>query len=134
TTIPTKNFMTDSFKNWRGMTESGGRRIKRSIIIDQLRIDFLRQEQMEKLHRFRLLRDYLVNKQAEIDAWNKKLEEQGKEPVNARRLTNIGTFRAYVDNYLHSHEGVHQGMTLMVRQLNPTVEGLPLELYCFTNV
>ena len=133
TTIPTKRFMTDPFKNWRGMQESGGRRIKRSIMLDQQSIHFLTPEQTSHLNRFRLLQDYLLEKQTEIDAWNQKLEEQGKEPVNTRRITNIGTFRNYVDRYLRSHGGIHQEMTLMVRQLNPTPEGLPLELYCFTN-
>lgn len=133
TTIPTKRFMTDPFKNWRGMQESGGRRIKRSIMIDQQSIHFLSAEEVGRLSRFRLLGSYLEQKQKEIDAWNQQLAEQGKEPVNTRRITNIGTFRAYVDQYLRSHGGIHQDMTLMVRQLNPTPEGLPLELYCFTN-
>lgn len=133
TTIPTKRFMTDPFKNWRGMQESGGRRIKRSIMLDQQSIHFLSPEQCQHLNRFRLLQDYLAEKQKEIDAWNQQLQEQGKEPVNTRRITNIGTFRAYVDRYLRSHGGIHQEMTLMVRQLSPTPEGLPMELYCFTN-
>lgn len=133
TTIPTKRFMTDPFKNWRGMQESGGRRIKRSIMIDQQSIHFLSAEEVGRLSRFRLLGSYLEQKQKEIDAWNQQLAEQGKEPVNTRRITNIGTFRAYVDQYLRSHGGIHQGMTLMVRQLSPTPEGLPIELYCFTN-
>lgn len=133
TTIPTKRFMTDPFKNWRGMQESGGRRIKRSIMIDQQSIHFLSADEIARLSRFRLLSSYLEQKQKEIDAWNQQLAEQGKEPVNTRRITNIGTFRAYVDQYLRSHGGIHQGMTLMVRQLSPTPEGLPIELYCFTN-
>ena len=133
TTIPTKRFMTDPFKNWRGMQESGGRRIKRSIMLDQQSIHFLSPEQCTHLNRFRLLQDYLSEKQQEIDAWNQQLQEQGKEPVNTRRITNIGTFRTYVDRYLRSHGGIHQEMTLMVRQLSPTPEGLPMELYCFTN-
>lgn len=133
TTIPTKRFMTDPFKNWRGMRESGGRRIKRSIMLDQQSIHFLNIEEREHLKRFRLLRDYLVDKQTEIDEWNQKLAEQGMEPVNTRRITNIGCFRAYVERYLRSHGGVNQGMTLLVRQQSPTAEGLPLEIYCFTN-
>lgn len=133
TTIPTKRFMTDPFKNWRGMQDAGGRRIMRSIMLDQQSIHFLDEAQREHLNRFRLLQDYLAEKQTEIDAWNKQLEEQGKEPVNTRRITNIGTFRTYVDRYLRSHGGIHQDMTLMVRQLAPTPEGLPLQIYCFTN-
>ena len=133
TTIPTKRLISDPFKNWRGMQESGGRRIKRSIMLDQQSVHFLDDEECRHLHRFRLLSDYLKDKQVDIDDWNRKLEEQGQEPVNTRRITNIGTFRAYVDRYLRSHPGIHQEMTLMVRQLAPTPDGLPLELYCFTN-
>lgn len=133
TSIPTKRFITDSFKNWRGMQESGGRRIKRSLMIDQQSVHFLNDDEKKHLRRFRLLQDYLEGKQQEIDAWNAQLQEQGKEPVNTRRITNLGTFRAYVNHYLRNHAGIHQNMTLMVRQLAPTADGLPLEIYCFTN-
>lgn len=133
TTIPTKRMISDPVKNWRGMQESGGRRIKRAIMLDQQSVHFLNEEERQHLHRFRLLKDYLAEKQADIDSWNKQLEEQGQEPVNTRRITNIGSFRAYVERYLRSHSGIHQQMTLMVRQLSPTPEGLPIELYCFTN-
>ncbi len=133
TSIPTKRFISDSFKNWRGMQESGGRRIKRSLYLDQQSVHFLDTEERRRLYRFNLLSDYLVNKRKEIDAWNAQLAERGDEPVNTRRVTNIGSFRAYVERYLRSHPGVHQGMTLLVRQMNPTAEGLPLEIYCFTN-
>lgn len=133
TTIPTRRFMTDPFKNWRGMQESGGRRIKRSIFLDQQSVHFLDAEQKQRLGRFKLLKDYLASKQQEIDDWNTQLAEEGKEPVNTRRITNIGTFRAYVERYLQSHPGIHQQMTLMARQLPATADGLPLELYCFTN-
>lgn len=133
TSIPTKRFITDSFKNWRGMQESGGRRIKRSLMVDQQSVHFLNDEEKQRLRRFRLLADYLQEKQQEIDAWNAQLQEQGKEPVNTRRITNLGTFRAYIDRYLRNHAGIHQNMTLMVRQLAPTPDGLPLEIYCFTN-
>jgi len=131
--IPTKRFISDSFKNWRGMQESGGRRIKRSLYLDQQSVHFLSSDECERLHRFNLLDEYLTEKRREIDEWNAKLEERGKEPVNTRRITNIGSFRAYVERYLRSHGGIHQGMTLMVRQLSPTADGLPLEIYCFTN-
>ena len=133
TFIPTKRFISDPFKNWRGMQESGGRRIKRSLVIDQQSIHFLSAQERQQLYRFRLLREYLDSKQQEIDAWNQQLEEAGKEPVNTRRISNIGTFRAYVLQYLKNHPKVHQQMTLMVRQLQPTADGLPLEVYCFTN-
>ena len=133
TSIPTKRFITDSFKNWRGMQESGGRRIKRSLMVDQQSVHFLNDEEKQRLRRFRLLTEYLQEKQQEIDAWNEQLQEQGKEPVNTRRITNLGTFRAYIDRYLRNHPGIHQNMTLMVRQLAPAPDGLPLEIYCFTN-
>ena len=133
TTIPTRRFMTDPFKNWRGMQESGGRRIKRSLMLDQQSVSFLDAEQIQRLGRFRLLQAYLADKQREIDEWNQSLAEQGKEPVNTRRITNLGTFRAYVLHYLKNHAGIHQNMTCMVRQLAPGADGLPLEIYCFTN-
>jgi len=133
TTIPTKRLITESFKNWRGMSESGGRRIQRSLLIDQNSVRFFSGAERECLHRFALLRDYLEEKEREIGEWNARLEAQGRDPVNARRLTNIGTFRAYVEHYLRSHPGIHQGMTLMVRQRSPGPSGLPLEIYCFTN-
>lgn len=133
TTIPTRRFMTDPFKNWRGMQQSGGRRIKRSLMIDQQSVHFLSPEERTRLNRFRLLQEYLVEKEQEIKAWNESLKEQGQEPVNTRRITNLGCFRAYVDRYLKSHAMVHQGMIQIVRQLAPTPDGLPMEIYCFTN-
>ena len=133
TSIPTKRFITDSFKNWRGMQESGGRRIKRAIYLDQQSVHFLSDEECEHLHRFSLLDEYLVEKRRDIAAWNAKLAERGQEPVNTRRVTNLGTFRAYVERYVRSHPGIHQNMTFIVRQLAPTADGLPLEIYCFTN-
>lgn len=133
TSIPTKRFISDSFKNWRGMQESGGRRIKRSLYLDQQSVHFLDAEERQRLHRFSLLSDYLSEKRREIDAWNARLAERGQEPVNTRRQTNLGSFRAYVERYLRSHPGIHQDMTLLVRQLGPTAHGLPLEIYCFTN-
>ncbi|KFZ30462.1 mechanosensitive ion channel protein MscS [Pseudidiomarina salinarum] len=133
TFIPTKRFISDSFKNWRGMQQSGGRRIKRSLWLDQQSVHFLSEEERKALYRFRLLRSYLNDKQEEIDKWNQQLEEAGKEPVNTRRISNIGSFRAYIREYLSNHPRIHQEMTLMVRQLEPTADGLPLEVYCFTN-
>ena len=133
TTIPTRRFITDSFKNWRGMQDSGGRRIMRNILLDQQSIGFLSDEDKVRLSRFRLLREYLESKQKEIDDWNQSLEDEGKEPANTRRITNIGTFRAYILNYLKHHQRMHQDMTMMVRQLAPTSDGLPLQVYGFTN-
>ena len=133
TTVPTRKFITDPFKNWRGMSESGGRRIKRALMLDQQSVHFLDAEEVSHLHRFNLLDEYLTDKEKDIDDWNRKLETRGMEAVNTRRVTNIGTFRAYVERYLRNHPGVHTGMTLIVRQLSPTSDGLPLEIYCFTN-
>ncbi len=133
TTVPTKRFISDPFKNWRGMREAGGRRIKRSLLLDQHSLHFLSEAEVQSLRRFRLLGEYLERKEAEIREWNRELEEQGRDPVNSRRITNIGTFRAYVERYLRAHQGVHQDMALLVRQLAPTSDGLPLEVYCFTN-
>ncbi|HEX5538897.1 MAG TPA: mechanosensitive ion channel family protein [Methylophilaceae bacterium] len=133
TTIPTKSLISDSFINWRGMREAGGRRIKRSIYLDQNSIHFLDDEACRRLQRFHLLEEYLRDKQHELDAWNAKLAEQNLETINARRITNIGTFRAYVERYLRHHPGIHQDFTLIVRQLGPGSAGLPLEIYCFTN-
>ncbi|WP_313330286.1 mechanosensitive ion channel family protein [Pseudomonas oryzihabitans] len=133
TTIPTKRFITDSFRNYRGMQEAGGRRIKRALNIDQNSVHFLSDAEREHLHRFNLLDDYLTAKEQELADWNRKLEKRGQEPVNTRRVTNLGTVRAYVERYLRAHPGVHQGMTLLVRQMPLSAEGLPVEIYCFTN-
>ena len=132
TTIPTQRLISDSFKNWRGMRQSGGRRIKRSLMIDQTSVRFLTEAERQALRRFALLDPYLDRKQAEIDAWNAELLAQGRDPVNTRRVTNLGTFRAYVQAYLQAHPRIAKDMTLMVRQLQPTPEGLPMEVYCFT--
>ncbi|GGD57041.1 mechanosensitive ion channel protein MscS [Croceicoccus mobilis] len=131
TTIPTYKLITESYRNWRGMKEAGGRRIKRAIHIDQSAIGFLSDAEDEKVRRFRLLGDYLDAKRAELAEWNEK--SPGENPVNARRLTNIGTFRAYVAAYLKAHPHVREDMTMLVRQLEPEPEGLPLEIYCFTD-
>ena len=130
TTIPTKRLISDSFRNWRGMSESGGRRIKRSLYLDQTSVRFLTENECRDLGRFALLQEYLPGKLAEIEAWN---AGRPGDIVNHRRLTNIGTFRTYIENYLRHHPGIHQEMTMMVRQLAPTADGVPLELYCFTS-
>lgn len=130
--IPTWRLISDSFKNWRGMSESGGRRIKRSLLIDQHSVRFLRDDEVGRLGRFALLRDYLERKRGEVRRWNEQLREDGLEPVNTRRLTNLGSFRAYVDAYLRHNPRIHREMTVLVRQLAPTPTGLPLEIYCFT--
>src|SRR5690606_19800188 len=133
TTLPTKRLITDPFKNWRGMFESGGRRIKRSIYLDQNSFRFLTPAERQGLERFALLNGYLEEKRKDLEERNAKLAERGQEPVNTRRITNIGTFRAYVERYLRNNPNIHQDMTFIVRQLQPGPEGLPLEIYCFTN-
>src|SRR5690606_21376782 len=133
TTVPTKTLISDSFKNWRGMTETGGRRIKRSLHIDQRSVRFLEPDEVARFHRFALLDGYLGRKEQELRDWNAKLSELGAEPVNHRRVTNLGTFRAYVKHYIDNHPGIHKGLTTLVRQHQPTETGLPLEIWCFTN-
>ena len=134
TAVPIKRFLTESFRNWRGMTESGGRRIKRALYLDQTSVRFLDDGEVARLHRLRLIDDYLDEKSRELDAWNSQLGEWAeKTSANARRLTNLGTFRAYVMRYLRAHPGIHQNMTMLVRQLQPGATGLPLEIYCFTS-
>ena len=131
TTIPTHRLISDSFKNWRGMSESGGRRIKRSILFDLSSVRFLTDEEVDKFKRFKLLKDYVVDKSKELADYNASLESDVN--VNQRRMTNIGTFRAYALNYLRNHPRVREDMTLLVRQLEPGAEGLPMQIYCFTN-
>ncbi|MGD9387723.1 MAG: mechanosensitive ion channel family protein [Gammaproteobacteria bacterium] len=133
TTIPTWRLINESFKNWRGMSESGGRRVKRALYIDQASIRFLTDQERDRMRRFALIDDYLDRKQKELEEYNQRLLAEGRDPVNTRRVTNIGTFRAYVAAYLAAHPRVHRGLTRMVRQLQPGPQGLPLEIYCFTN-
>ncbi|WP_254492961.1 mechanosensitive ion channel family protein [Bartonella sp. B1099] len=133
TSVPIRKLVTDPFKNWRGMQESGGRRIKRSLFIDQSSIHFLTEEEQKYLSRFNLLENYFTQKRAEIDQWNAQLDKNHDVVANTRRLTNIGTFRAYVFAYLQQHLNINPNMTFMARQLPPTENGLPLEIYCFTN-
>ncbi len=133
TKIPTSKLVYDSFKNWRGMSESGGRRIKRSINVDFNSIRFLTDTEVQHFTGFALLKDYIEAKEAELKAYNEALDAPGESSVNLRKLTNIGTFRAYIYNYLKHHPKIHQDMTLIVRQLQPGTEGLPIEIYCFSN-
>jgi len=134
TTIPTYALISDSFKNWRGMSESGVRRIKRSIYIDISSIEFLSEQQIDKLKKVNLLKKYISEKECEIAQWNKQLPEEGQDnPINARALTNLGTFRAYVREYVKNHPKIDDTQTLLIRQLQPTEHGIPIELYIFTN-
>lgn len=132
TTVPTYYFITDSFKNWRGMQESGGRRIKRSIYINLRSIKFVNEEMRERFERFYIIKDFVSQRQQEIKRYNFENSVDTTELINGRRMTNIGVFRQYTDAFLKSHPGVNQNMIIMVRQLQPVGEGLPMEIYCFT--
>ncbi len=133
TTIPTHRLVSDAFQNWRGMSESGGRRIKRSLVLDQNTIRFLSDEEVVDLKKFKMLKGYLAAKRDEIAEWNARELTGEDAPVNARRLTNIGTLRAYIIAYLQWHPQIGDGFTLLVRQLAPGPQGLPIEIYCFTS-
>src|SRR5690606_35011170 len=110
----------------------GGRRIKRALLIDQTSVRFLEPEERQRLRRFALIDEYLDKQKAELADYNARLDAAGKDPVNNRRATNLGTFRAYMTAYLRAHPGVAHDATLMVRQLEPTPTGLPLQVYCFS--
>ena len=132
TTIPTHKLISESFRNWRGMQDSGGRRIKRSINIDASSVRFLTEAELEKFTRFSLLREYVERKRSELTEYNAALAGPATANVNLRRLTNLGTFRAYLWNYLQNHPRIHRDMTLLVRQLQAGEKGIPIEIYCFT--
>tara|TARA_A100001011_G_scaffold396973_1_gene496551 strand:+ start:428 stop:1678 length:1251 start_codon:yes stop_codon:yes gene_type:complete len=137
TSIPTWRLMSYSFKNWRGMSESGGRRIKRTILIDATSVKFIEKHDVDELKNISLINSYLNEKSTMIEDSNKQLAEKSQDffskPVNHRRLTNLGTFRAYVNFYLLNHKKIHTDMTRLVRMLKPDSEGIPLEIYCFTS-
>lgn len=133
TTIPTYAMVSESFKNWRGMQESGGRRIKRAVYIDMTSIQFCNEEMLERFKKIQYIQEYLKNKTLDVLQYNQKHQADFSSPVNGRRLTNIGTFRAYVDAYLRNNPNIRQDTTLLVRQLSPTEHGLPIEIYAFAN-
>jgi miniconductance mechanosensitive channel len=132
-TIPTYALVSEAFNNWRGMEDSGGRRIKRSININMKSVGFLDHEQIEKFSKYHLLKDYITQKEKEITDYNtaNKLDED--IVTNGRKMTNLGTFRVYLENYLHNHPKIHQDMTFLVRHLQPSEKGLPVEIYVFSN-
>lgn len=132
-TLPTYTLLSDSFKNYRGMQQSGGRRIKRAIHIKMSSIRYVTLEEIESLKRIHLLKDFIMKREKEIADYNLLNQVDETMPVNGRRMTNVGLFRAYVEAYLRNNKNIHQDFTLMVRQLAPTEHGLPLEIYAFTN-
>lgn len=133
TTIPTYALISESFRNWRGMSESGGRRIKRSLFIDISSIRLCSEEMLDRFREIEHIATYLKKKEAEIETYNEAMGEKAdKNRVNGRRLTNVGTFRAYIEAYLRHHPDINQEMTLLVRQLAHDGRGLPIEIYCFS--
>ncbi|HEY5652813.1 MAG TPA: mechanosensitive ion channel family protein [Pontiella sp.] len=134
TTIPTYALISDSFKNWRGMSESGGRRIKRAICIDMSTVKFADETMLGKFRSINILSEYVNKKQEEIDAANAERDiDLYSTVVNGRRQTNLGIFRAYLENYLRNHPKIHKEMTFLVRHLDPTPQGLPIEIYVFSS-
>lgn len=133
TTIPTYALISDSFKNWRGMQSSGGRRIKRAVIIKQKSIQFLTPEHIEELKEIALIKEYLIDRQAKIEASNQENKVDKSVLINGRNLTNLGVFRKYIESYLEAHSAINAEMTMMTRQLAPTTQGVPLEIYAFSS-
>ena len=132
TTIPTYKLISDSFKNWRGMSESNGRRIKRSLLIKGSSIKFMNKENLAELKKIKLIENFIVLKQKEIDTHNSNLEMDKSVLVNGRNLTNLGLFRNYIEMYLESAAFINTEMTVMCRQLSPSPQGIPLEIYAFS--
>jgi miniconductance mechanosensitive channel len=132
TSIPAYALISESFRNWRGMVQSGGRRIKRSVFIDVKSIKFCDEAMLEKFEKIYLIKDYVKSRKAEIDKYNSEHEFDTAIEANGRRMTNVGTFRVYLFNYLKNHPRINHEMICMVRQLEPTEKGLPMEIYAFT--
>lgn len=132
TTIPPYSLVSDSFQNWRGMVDTGGRRLKRSVFIKQSTIRFIREEEVAGLEKIQYISDYIHKRTTEINDYNSRTGADKSLLINGRNLTNMGLYRHYIDNYLRNHPDVHKELLLIVRQLQPTSKGLPLELYFFT--
>ena len=132
TTIPTYSLISDSFKNWRGMLDSDGRRIKRHVLIKANSVRFIQTDELEKFKKIQHLTSYIEHRQADIDKYNANNNIDKSIIVNGRNLTNLGLFRKYINQYILSHPGINKEMQLMVRHLQPTEKGIPLEIYCFS--
>lgn len=132
TTVPTQSLINESFKNWRGMQESSGRRIKRAIYIDVNSIRFCNNETLARYAKVDYIKDYIESKKQEVDQHNEQTIENKESTVNGRRLTNVGTFRAYIEAYLQNHPHINQNLTVLVRQLATSDAGLPIEIYAFS--
>jgi len=133
TTIPTYSLISDSFQNWRGMVESQGRRIKRALIVKQDSVKFLTKEDIGNLKKIDLISTYVESRQADIEEYNTTNKVNTELPINGRNLTNIGVFRKYIDSYLENHSAINDNMMIMVRQLDPTPQGIPIEIYAFSS-
>ncbi len=133
TTIPTYSMISDSFRNWRGMLDSDGRRIKRHLLIKAKSIRFMKESEIENLKRIQLITTYINHRQEEIEKYNTKNNIDKSIPINGRNLTNFGLFRKYITNYLQNYPGINKDMILLCRQLQPTQNGIPLEIYAFSN-
>jgi miniconductance mechanosensitive channel len=131
-TIPTYALVSDSFGNWRGMEESGGRRIKRHINLDMQSVKFCTPEMLEEFNKITCLKDYINDRQVEISKYNESNKIDNSVIVNGRRMTNLGTFRRYLEFYLRNHPMIHDNMTFLIRHLQPTEKGIPLEIYVFS--
>lgn len=132
-TVPTYSFISDSFKNWRGMEETGARRIARSVFINQNSVKFCDEALIEKLKRIHIIKDYIVDRKAEIEKYNQDNKINTDEISNGRRMTNLGTFRAYLLAYIKNHPKINKELTILVRQLAPTEKGIPIQIYAFSN-
>ena len=132
TTIPTYALISDSFKNWRGMEGSGGRRIKRAVIIRQRSIKYLDKEKVQELKKIELIKDYLEKRENDIDTYNEENKVDKNLLINGRNLTNIGVFRKFVETYIEQHSAINKEMMIMTRQLAPTTQGIPIEIYAFS--
>ena len=132
TTIPTYKLVSDSFINWRGMEESKGRRIKRSLLIKPSSVRFLENEEIDELKKVKLIKDYLNNKISEIELYNQKENADKSMLLNGRNMTNLGVFRTYIEEYLKAHPMTNDDLTMMCRQLEPTSQGIPIQIYAFS--
>jgi miniconductance mechanosensitive channel len=132
TTIPTYSLISDSFRNWRGMLDSDGRRIKRHILVKAKSIRFLNEDDLQKMKRIQLVSHYIDTRQDEINKYNKTYNVDKSLPINGRNMTNFGLFRKYITNYLEHYPGINKNMILLCRQLQPTPHGMPLEIYVFS--
>ncbi len=133
TTIPTYSLISDSFRNWRGMLNSGGRRIKRHILIKANSVRFVKDDELADLKKIQLLRTYIEHRQADINKYNQQNSIDKEIAINGRNLTNLGLFRKYINSYIETHPGVNKDMTIMCRHLQPTEKGIPIEIYVFTS-